>query len=106
MARRDPEAVRRAEAKRSKTAKRRASQYETTKRMRARHPERFRARRRVAYAVATGRLVRRPCEVCRTTSVQAHHHRGYVGVAVLDVRWLCAPHHREAHRPVTLAKAA
>lgn len=54
------------------------------------------ARRQVAQAVKTGRLVRPPtCQRCGAedvplkdgrTSIQAHHHNGYENA--LDVEWL------------------
>jgi hypothetical protein len=44
--------------------------------------------------IVTGELVRRPCEVCGETKVEAHHddyHKPF------EVRWLCFHHHREHH---------
>lgn len=56
------------------------------------------ARDQVKKAIEKGLLVRRPCEVCGASRVDAHHDD--YGKP-LDVRWLCPPHHREHH-----AKAA
>lgn len=58
---------------------------------RASHPDRYRARGAVAYALKTGKLIRKPCEVCGDPKSQAHHH-DYS--KPLDVKWLCQTHHR------------
>lgn len=42
-----------------------------------------------------GKLVPKPCEVCGETDVQMHHDDYR---RPLDVRWLCAKHHRAHHR--------
>jgi hypothetical protein len=54
------------------------------------------ARWRVAYALRKGTLMRQPCVQCGDFNVHAHHHNGYD--SPLDVTWLCAVHHKEAHR--------
>lgn len=52
------------------------------------------ARARARYLIKRGVLIRRPCEVCGSLSVEAHHD----DYATSDVvRWLCRPHHREHH---------
>lgn len=58
------------------------------------HPERELARRLVHQAVASGKLVRQPCEVCQATPAEGHHD-DYS--KPLEVRWLCSPHHDEHH---------
>jgi ribosomal protein S27AE len=45
-------------------------------------------------AIATGRLVKQPCEKCGAERVHAHHD-DYS--KPLDVRWLCPKHHAEEH---------
>lgn len=57
---------------------------------------RNRAYAAVRRAVASGALVRKPCEVCGEKRVQAHH-EDYA--KPLKVRWLCAMHHRRVHSP-------
>jgi hypothetical protein len=68
----------------------------------ARHPQKSSARKSVAQALRSGRLVRGPCEVCgvshgssrsdgTTVSVEGHHD-DYE--RPLEVRWLCGDHHR------------
>ena len=55
---------------------------------------RYAARWAVRRAVASGALVRNPCEVCGNPKAQGHHD-DYSKPLV--VRWLCASHHREHH---------
>lgn len=58
------------------------------------YPEKYKARTAVFNAVATGKLERKPCEVCGATA--QGHHEDYS--KPLDVRWLCRKHHDELHR--------
>lgn len=46
-------------------------------------------------AIATGRLIKAPCEVCGSSEVDAHHD-DYS--RPMEVRWLCKPHHAEHHK--------
>jgi hypothetical protein len=57
---------------------------------RHKHEARWQTRR----AIASGALVRQPCEVCGNPKVDAHHD-DYS--RPLDVRWLCRAHHNEHH---------
>ena len=50
------------------------------------------------HAVATGRIIRQPCEVCGAEPADGHHAFGYDPANWLRVRWLCQTHHQEAHR--------
>ena len=57
---------------------------------------------KVAYAIKTGKIVPRPCEVCGAAKAQAHHDDYN---KPLEVRWLCREHHEEWHkhnRPIYL----
>jgi len=65
-----------------------------TRRHRERHPERARARTQVTQALQSGRLKRLPCEICGERKAHGHHD-DYS--KPLEVRWLCAKHHRELH---------
>ena len=58
--------------------------------------EAHRAHGLVLTAVRNGAIERSPCLVCGDGRSQGHHHRGYG--SPLDVVWLCALHHKEAHR--------
>ena len=63
--------------------------------LKARAPERQRARKLVKDAMRYGKLIRRPCEVCGNEKVDAHH-PDYT--QPLAVQWLCRSHHMELHR--------
>lgn len=52
------------------------------------------ARAKVGYALATGRLAKRPCEDCGDVDVQAHH-EDYS--KPLEVKWLCRKDHWKRH---------
>ena len=88
------ERYRRYEKHRNQQSHRKAHQKASLRLYRARHPEKERAHRRVAYALRTGKLLRQPCEVCGEWA-QAHH-PDYS--KPLDVKWLCGIHHRAEHK--------
>jgi hypothetical protein len=54
-----------------------------------------RARSKAYYAIRAGDLIPQPCEVCGATKHIHAHHDDYD--KPLEVRWLCSPHHHEAH---------
>ncbi len=58
--------------------------------------EKLKARSRgaVARALKKGEILKEPCEVCGETKSYAHHD-DYS--KPLDIRWVCAPHHKEIH---------
>ncbi len=60
--------------------------------------EASRARQTVAALIRNGRIVRGPCEICGADNSQAHHPFGYDGPNGLRISWLCAHHHRLAHK--------
>lgn len=62
--------------------------------------ERARARAAVWKAVGSGAVaVPGACEACGASGdLEAHHHQGYTAEHAIDVRWLCGPCHRQAHR--------
>lgn len=76
-----------AETHRKESAKR-CKQYKEA------NPAKARAHDMVAYAIRTGALVKGDCEECGAPSDVAHHD-DYA--RPLDVRWLCASHHRLWH---------
>ena len=61
-------------------------------RQRNRFPEKYKARYIVKNAVTSGRLEKKPCEVCGNLKVEAHH-EDYS--KPLKVMWLCKKHHME-----------
>jgi len=83
-------AHRRADPNRRTNVARRFAQYQQ------RHPDRVSAQHAVQRAVRSGKLVRRPCEVCGATRYVHGHHDDYT--KPLDVVWLCRSCHLELHR--------
>ena len=57
-------------------------------------PLKYTARTAVAYAIRTGRMMRKPCEFCGSLRSQAHHD-DYT--RPFDVMWLCQAHHAGRH---------
>lgn len=62
---------------------------------RLRIPEKTSARHAVGNALAAGKLIKKPCEICGTTKDVHAHHDDYA--RPLEVRWLCRKHHDEHH---------
>lgn len=103
-----PEFLKAYEKTRSKTPKRKALAKEISSRekhrtaavVRSRQyrgelPAIYDAHKLVNNHLRDGKITQLPCEICgKTTSVRAHHD-DYA--KPLDVRWLCAVHHREWH---------
>ena len=48
-------------------------------------------------AIQAGKISRSSCELCGAEPVHAHHYLGYEKEHILDVQWLCLPHHRMVH---------
>ena len=85
----------RSREKRKHTAVGRASRKRCSDRYRLLHPEKKLAHQAVARALSRGDIVRKPCEVCGSTTRIEAHHDDYS--KRLDVRWLCKKHHVEVH---------
>jgi len=81
------------ERERTRRPQRRKDQVEYRRRMRNRHPEKYRARVMAGNAIRDGRLLRQLCEVCGAFAEA--HHDNYA--EPLNVRWLCRQHHVEHH---------
>lgn len=62
---------------------------------RARFPNKYRAHNLVNNSIRDGKLHPEPCEVCGITDSVHAHHDDYL--KLLNVRWLCAAHHRQWH---------
>jgi len=62
---------------------------------RARYPLKYKATSMVDNAIRGGKLFREPCEKCGATKNIHGHHDDYT--KPLNVRWLCAAHHRQWH---------
>jgi len=69
-----------------------ARSYQNQKR---KFPERVAARQMVRIAIVSGKLIRKPCEVCGNKKVHAHHPDYF---KPLSVRWLCVKHHFAIHK--------
>lgn len=91
------------DAERYQTPERKAAAHAYSQRHRERYPEKSNARQRVRYAKSTGKLTRKPCEVCGRDDemVEAHH---YDYSAPLDVHWMCFACHRAEHGHIVTAE--
>ena len=58
-------------------------------------PLKYKAHNVVANAIRDKKLFKEPCEVCGTNDAIHAHHDDYA--KPLNVRWLCATHHRKWH---------
>ena len=70
-------------------------EYGYIKEYRSRFPEKYKAHSLVNSAVKCNRMRKEPCQVCGSTERVHAHHDDYS--KPLDVRWLCAAHHRQWH---------
>jgi hypothetical protein len=59
-----------------------------------RNPQKRAANIKADNAIARGRLIKQPCEVCGALEVHAHHD-DYS--RPMDVRWFCVQHHADHH---------
>jgi len=60
------------------------------------YPEKNRAHNLVRQAVISGKIIKKPCEICGTLNNVQGHHEDYS--KPLDVIWLCPIHHGWIHR--------
>jgi hypothetical protein len=67
----------------------------TSSSWRRKYPEKHKAHNAVGNAIRDGKLQKMPCEVCGTIKNLHAHHDDYS--KPLDVRWLCAEHHKKHH---------
>ena len=64
-----------------------------------RYPKKQSARRKLERAILSGKLKRKPCEVCGKKKYIQAHHEDYS--KPLEVVWLCALHHKDKHRKIS-----
>ena len=70
---------------------------EKTRKSRELYPEKWKARQTLRNAIASGKVIKYPCQTCG--DIKSHgHHEDYS--KPLEVLWLCAKHHMEKHRTV------
>lgn len=62
---------------------------------RRKFPNKYRAHSIVRRAIKSRNLFRMPCEVCGSDKSIHAHHDDYL--KPLNIRWLCAAHHKEWH---------
>lgn len=72
----------------------------TQKARRKRHPERWKARALVSYAIKIGQLNRGHCKICGSAENIEAHHEDYF--KPLEVTWLCRNCHKAHHKELTL----
>ncbi|MDR3173790.1 MAG: hypothetical protein LBU19_06040 [Treponema sp.] len=65
------------------------------KKTQLKYPEKATAVKILGDAVRSGKIIRRPCEICGNQKSEGHH-RDYT--KPLDVIWLCRKHHIEIHK--------
>lgn len=88
------DAVREYDRRRGRLSERIALNIQTTKAMRQK-PGYGYAHSAVSYAIRTGRIVKKPCQMCGTEMGIHAHHDDYS--KPLDVMWLCTVHHKARH---------
>lgn len=79
---------------RSKLPHRKKARRDYCPEFRKNNPEKYAAHKAVQCALRRGDLVKLPCIICGSDSVEAHH-PDYS--RPLDVVWLCVLHHRQTH---------
>lgn len=65
------------------------------KEYREKYPNKYRSHSLVNNSIRDGKLHPEPCEVCGVTEKIHAHHDDYL--KPLNVRWLCAAHHKQWH---------
>lgn len=91
---------RKREASRKKTKK---QLYERYLRVKAKDPEKYKARYTLRNAVKWGKVIKQPCQVCGNVKSQGHH-EDYS--KPLEVIWLCKEHHDDKHNRNLLTRVS
>lgn len=90
------------EKAREQRPERQKKKREYQRRHRKLHPDKLRARKAVARAVASGKLIREPCKYCGCKKYTQAHHKDYS--KPLEVEWACFKCHRqEEHGQVVVS---
>lgn len=69
--------------------------YSYVKEYREKFPKKYKATNMVNNNIRNGNLVKMPCEICGNTINVHAHHDDYD--KPLNIRWLCAIHHKQWH---------
>ena len=77
-----------------KTPSAKAKRVKSTAKWRLRNKIKNQAHNMVNSAIHSGRLTKKPCEVCGELKVHGHHDDYF---KPLEVKWLCQKHHQEIH---------
>lgn len=83
----------------NKTLIGRQSRIKALKNYQKNYPEKVLAHQKVNTALRSGKLNKKPCQVCEASGVISEaetHHPDYS--KPLDVMWLCDKHHKEIHK--------
>jgi len=70
---------------------------ESVNKYRENNREKYIAHSRFGYAYRTGKIKKKPCEICGDPNTEAHH-PDYG--KPLEVVWLCDYHHKEEHKRI------
>lgn len=68
--------------------------YHNESNWKTKHPKKVRAQRKLQQAVKNKKIIKLPCEYCKSTKVIAHHDNYN---EPFNVRWVCKTHHRKIH---------
>lgn len=79
----------------AKTPEGKKAFYRSKLKQRCNHPYKYKATNMVNNFIRDGKLFREPCCVCGSNEKVHAHHDDYA--KPLNVRWLCAAHHRQWH---------
>ena len=82
-------------------AYRKKNGYNNEKNWKKRNPEKLKIENILQNAVRSGKLKRKPCEVCGKEKTHGHHENYN---EPLLVNWLCAVHHKEIHKKIKGSK--
>lgn len=85
-----------ARARYAKTDAYAESHDNSARKYRRKNPVKYRAHSIVSNAIRDKKLFREPCEICGSIDSIHAHHDDYA--KPLNIRWLCAAHHKQWHR--------
>lgn len=81
-----------------KTIKGKAVKKKSDKKHKKKYPIKYAAITILNNAIKSGRIKRKPCEICGSTKNIQGHHDDYA--FPLSVKWLCPKHHTELHKKI------